>query len=421
MNLVDSIHSRLDDEVIDRLATALGENSDSTRQGLTLGAVPAILQGILTRSGGANDSDRLNELLLAHANDPRLLTNIEDLLSHGKVLLGMLLGDRIDAVAEVISSSLQLRRGSVNSLLALTGHLVISVLGKSASVADLSRQLSALSEAASIPGLANALGVARLGEPPAAVAPASEGFHWPWIIVPLTAILLGYALNSCQQTLMRAHGPARLPTQAAAASPIAAKAALPAAKRPSPTAPPVTPLAAPSTMGSTTPSTTPPATSPAAAAAAPLPPATLVPPRLADVATGIPKNSAAYALAKFLADPEAEAPRSFVLRNLNFTSGTADIARESQRTLIDVAHVLKAFGNARVMLEGHTDNVGGPDSNYELSQARANAAQDALIRLGIAPARLTAAGFGAARPLAGNDSAAGRKRNRRTELLVTVK
>lgn len=133
------------------------------------------------------------------------------------------------------------------------------------------------------------------------------------------------------------------------------------------------------------------------------------------------KASIAYELAQFLADPAQSAPRSFVLRNLNFDSGTAVITRASRRTLQDVATVLKAFGTARVMLQGHTDSLGDPTANYDLSLARANATQAALQALGVDAARLSTAGFGADRPVQANDTPEGRALNRRTELLVITK
>ena len=70
---------------------------------------------------------------------------------------------------------------------------------------------------------------------------------------------------------------------------------------------------------------------------------------------------------------------------------------------------------ARLEISGHTDNQGDPDDNRELSEARALAVVEWLVDAGIAPERLTAAGFGDTRPIAPNETADGRAQNRRIE------
>ncbi len=408
MSLVDSINSYLTNEVITRLAATLGESAGSTQRGLSTAAVPAILQGIAQHSATQPGLRRIMDLLPEQAHDNGLLTNLaaafgggaqtDALLGEGKTLLANLLGDRADAVAELIASSCYLRRSSATALLSLAGPVALSALAKpsvsKASVAsalsDLPKTLSRLP--VSLPGLAAALGIAKLGDVPPSTGAASGGFRASWIIAPAALALLGYSLNSCQPQRTQPD-----PAVTVSAPDIAAPTA-PA--KPSASAvvdePPATPVAAPT-------------------------PAPLAPTPLEELTRKIAKGSTAYELAQFLADPESAAPHSFVLRNMHFASGTADITAESRPTLVDVSRVLNVFANARVMLQGHTDNVGAADDNYALSQSRANAAQDILIKLGIAPARLTTAGFGANRPIANNDTPAGRRANRRTELLVTVK
>jgi OOP family OmpA-OmpF porin len=72
-------------------------------------------------------------------------------------------------------------------------------------------------------------------------------------------------------------------------------------------------------------------------------------------------------------------------------------------------------------IEGHTDNVGDPDDNLRLSAQRALAVQAMLIAARIDKTRLDAVGVGGLQPLADNNTAEGRKKNRRIELVVWKK
>ena len=100
---------------------------------------------------------------------------------------------------------------------------------------------------------------------------------------------------------------------------------------------------------------------------------------------------------------------------INFATGVADLSRSSEARLKAVADSLTRCAGARLEISGHTDNQGDPDDNKELSEARAMAVVEWLIHAGIAPERLSAAGFGDTRPIAPNDTAEGRAQNRRIE------
>jgi outer membrane protein OmpA-like peptidoglycan-associated protein len=90
---------------------------------------------------------------------------------------------------------------------------------------------------------------------------------------------------------------------------------------------------------------------------------------------------------------------------------------ESGATLTEVANLLKAQPGLRVEVGGHTDNTGEKAHNMELSKARAEAVVAALVsQHGIDPKRLVAKGYGASKPVADNDSTAGKAKNRRVEL-----
>ena len=72
--------------------------------------------------------------------------------------------------------------------------------------------------------------------------------------------------------------------------------------------------------------------------------------------------------------------------------------------------------NLKLEVQGYTDNAGDQDSELSLSKARAEAVTAWLTDHGVAAARLDAQGFGALRPVASNDTAQGRARNRRVEI-----
>jgi outer membrane protein OmpA-like peptidoglycan-associated protein len=101
-----------------------------------------------------------------------------------------------------------------------------------------------------------------------------------------------------------------------------------------------------------------------------------------------------------------------------FDSGKADIKPESAQAVGEIAKLLKANPELKIFVVGHTDNTGSVDGNVKLSDARAQAVMQALIRdNGIAPARLRASGCGQFAPVASNDNEEGRAKNRRVELV----
>lgn len=107
-----------------------------------------------------------------------------------------------------------------------------------------------------------------------------------------------------------------------------------------------------------------------------------------------------------------------VLDGLYFATGSSDLLPESDAAIAEAAALLKARPDLRLDVQGHTDNVGNEAANLTLSRRRAQAVADALIGgHGIPSSRLGVRGFGASRPVADNDSEAGRATNRRVELV----
>jgi outer membrane protein OmpA-like peptidoglycan-associated protein len=102
-----------------------------------------------------------------------------------------------------------------------------------------------------------------------------------------------------------------------------------------------------------------------------------------------------------------------------FDTGKAVVKPKSFNLLDQVARILVEHPEiARVSVEGHTDNAGKADYNRKLSQLRAEAVRDYLVKKGVERARLDAKGFGPDRPTSANNTAAGRENNRRVEFVV---
>ncbi len=124
-------------------------------------------------------------------------------------------------------------------------------------------------------------------------------------------------------------------------------------------------------------------------------------------------------LARFLGSKPKNPERTFTFENLTFETGSAKITAESRQNVNDLIDILKAYPTLRIRVEGHTDNTGNADTNLELSRDRAASVRTALTSAGIAGDRVTTQGYGSAHPLATNDNAEGRQRNRRIDVAVT--
>jgi outer membrane protein OmpA-like peptidoglycan-associated protein len=109
-----------------------------------------------------------------------------------------------------------------------------------------------------------------------------------------------------------------------------------------------------------------------------------------------------------------EAPTAKV----HFANSSIVIEPDSQAELRKIAKIAKKCESVMVEVAGHTDNLGNPASNKELSQLRANAVVDFLIREGFGPPSLKAVGYGQEQPIATNATLEGRRLNRRVEIRV---
>src|SRR5262249_47451075 len=115
-----------------------------------------------------------------------------------------------------------------------------------------------------------------------------------------------------------------------------------------------------------------------------------------------------------------ETERGLVINisDILFDTGQYTLKPTAREKLARVAGIVVAHPGLRLQAEGHTDSVGTDEFNQQLSQKRALSVRDFLVEQGIPITSLSAEGFGKMMPVASNDTAAGRQRNRRVELVV---
>jgi outer membrane protein OmpA-like peptidoglycan-associated protein len=104
--------------------------------------------------------------------------------------------------------------------------------------------------------------------------------------------------------------------------------------------------------------------------------------------------------------------------DVTFPTGSATVQPGMHDELNRIASILQRYPQTRIQVEGHTDSVGSNAANMDLSQRRADAVKNLLVQKGVAPGRINTVAYGESQPIAPNDTAAGRQRNRRVEIKI---
>ena len=118
-------------------------------------------------------------------------------------------------------------------------------------------------------------------------------------------------------------------------------------------------------------------------------------------------------------EKEVEEALDLAFTNLEFESGRAIIKQSSYFSLGELAQIMKDHPEINLLVEGHTDNVGAEASNQLLSEKRATAVKNLLVGKGINAGRIIVEAFGETKPVATNETAAGKQANRRVEMAIT--
>ena len=124
------------------------------------------------------------------------------------------------------------------------------------------------------------------------------------------------------------------------------------------------------------------------------------------------------ALEKELQAVKTERGTVVTLGDVLFATGRAELQPGAMLTIDRLANFLAEYPKKTVLIEGHTDSAGSESYNQYLSERRAMAVRTALVQANVDPARISTVGYGEMRPIATNDTDAGRLKNRRVEIVI---
>jgi outer membrane protein OmpA-like peptidoglycan-associated protein/uncharacterized membrane protein YeaQ/YmgE (transglycosylase-associated protein family) len=142
--------------------------------------------------------------------------------------------------------------------------------------------------------------------------------------------------------------------------------------------------------------------------------------RLPDgVTLKLPESSFVHAIYKYLSDAATTSGQAFVFDGLDFDDAKIQVRPEIETAVTSLTSLLRAFPKVTVKIEGHTDPSGDPAADRNRSLARADAVKDLLVKAGVPNNRLSTQGVGSEKPVATNDTAEGRAKNRRIELSLS--
>jgi outer membrane protein OmpA-like peptidoglycan-associated protein len=115
---------------------------------------------------------------------------------------------------------------------------------------------------------------------------------------------------------------------------------------------------------------------------------------------------------------EGDNLRLYMPGSITFNTGKSNLDSSFYPILKDVALVINKYEKTTLMVEGHTDSVGADDLNQRLSESRANSVKNFLVQTGVDTRRISTVGMGEYSPIADNDTASGKQKNRRVELKI---
>ena len=400
-DLIRLAEAHLSPALIQRASALVGESQSNTQRALHA-AIPALYTGLAAEAGSASGAHRVMEVIdeggfregVTLIQDRLAKGRGEEVIEGGKALLARLLPGRSISLSDSLAGTAGVKTSSMSSLLGLAAPLVLGSVGREVQA----RGLDA-------PGLAAML---RGAQPSTRVSATAENGRV-------------------------AHSPAERPAHPAGAAtglgrfwplllviPLALAGAF-WIRRPS-----TTPLTDPPPRGlgaglpPTPPDTAPPAVQPPAEVS-PEPADTVPAPAPVDTVPapeGISEGTVAYEMHEYLAGGGNDGVKRWIVEELTFAPASAQLPGRSIPMLDGLAVVMKAHPEARLMVEGHTDDSGPPAGNVQLSKARADAVKSALVGRGVDADRIETAGVGPDRPVASNDTPEGRAMNRRTEVAL---
>lgn len=130
------------------------------------------------------------------------------------------------------------------------------------------------------------------------------------------------------------------------------------------------------------------------------------------------EGSAEDQLQQLISNPQTNQNQAITLDKIFFDTGSARLKSTSLPQIEAVAKQLMANGKTKILIRGHSDNTGSAQQNSLLSLSRSSSMKEALSQMGVEASRIRIEGVGPLEPIASNDTAEGRKKNRRIELIV---
>ena len=103
---------------------------------------------------------------------------------------------------------------------------------------------------------------------------------------------------------------------------------------------------------------------------------------------------------------------------LLFDVDSYDLKASTRENLVDLAKTLNKYDDTNILIEGHTDNTGTKEHNQKLSEQRAQHVASFLEEQGVKASRVKTSGYGESQPVASNDDASGKQKNRRVEVAI---
>lgn len=144
-----------------------------------------------------------------------------------------------------------------------------------------------------------------------------------------------------------------------------------------------------------------------------------VPPRVIHDTVYVDEKSKEDIIKKFLDTTTVFKTQTVELPNVQFYSNSSKLLPYSISSVQQLADYLNAHPSVHAVIEGHTDNIGDPATNLQLSKDRAETVRQLLISFGVEPDRVAARGYGKNHPRADNSTVEGRALNRRVEVRLT--
>jgi OmpA-OmpF porin, OOP family len=417
-NLIAQVMNEFRGDTLNSVASAMGETPDKTQTALSA-VIPALVGGLASSSSTIDQANSLLSVIKGNRLDTGLSADIasavrtpggiDSLMSMGAPLLESLFGGRVGGITEWVSSLAGIRRSSAASLLGLALPLVLGQIGKrvlnsggsaSSLMSLLGEQRQFLHDAPS--GLTGVLGEpatrmvaashSEVAHTPIAYEfesdrratagayrePPRRSHTWVWALLLLALIpLLTFLLTSQTEE----------PRQAAIT-------------RSAPDVPRVIPRGSAAGFG------------------------TMIERRLPNnVTLRIPVEGVERKLVEYVEDPQSLPSKEtwFTFDRVEFETDSATLLPRSSEQLQNIADIMKAYPNVKLKIGGYTDNTGDDARNLKLSEDRATAAMNEIASQGVDRSRLSAEGFGSAHPIANNNTAEGRQRNRRVDIRVIDK